>query len=42
MIFEALADGFGSGMGRGDSSGIRDSTPEAKVKMLEAALNFLF
>ncbi|MEA3201615.1 MAG: hypothetical protein QOE90_3043 [Thermoplasmata archaeon] len=41
---EPFADGFGPGMGTmgGDWSGIRDSTPQAKVAMLEVALNFLF
>lgn len=41
--FEDLADGFGPGAGtKEDWSAIRDSSPEAKRLMLEAALNFLF
>lgn len=41
---ERHADGFGAGNGTmgGDWSGIRDSSPEAKNAMLEAALNYLF
>lgn len=40
--FEAEADGFGPGNGTfGDWSGIRDSSPGAKDRMLEKALNFL-
>lgn len=41
---EKHADGFGPGMGTcgGDWSGIRDSSPAAVEKMLEAALNFFF
>jgi hypothetical protein len=41
--YEDLADGFGEGVGtHGDWSAIRDSSPEAKNKMLERALNALF
>lgn len=41
--FEALADGFGRGAGTlGDWSAIRDSSPGARERMLEAALNKLF
>jgi hypothetical protein len=41
--FEDLADGFGtSGTGPdGDWSGIRDSSPSAKLAMTQRALNFL-
>lgn len=41
--YEDLADGFGAGMGtQGDWSAIRDSSDEAKEKMLERALNAIF
>lgn len=41
--FEQEADGFGRGLGTmGDWSGIRDSSYEAKMAMLEKALNHLF
>lgn len=42
--FEDLADGFGPGCGTGpdqDWSGIRDSSPEAKILMVQRALNFV-
>lgn len=40
--FEDLADGFGQGLGtRGDWSAIRDSSPEATLKMTERAINHL-
>ncbi len=40
--FEDLADGYGLGMGTHDDwSGIRDSSPEAKLAMTERALNFI-
>ena len=40
--FEELADGFGIGAGTlGDWSAIRDSSDDAKMKMLEATLNHL-
>ena len=40
--FEAEADGYGAGEGtNGDWSGIRDSSDEAKTKMLEKALNHI-
>lgn len=40
---EVYADGFGAGQGTyGDWSAIRDSSNDAKNKMLEASLNFLF
>jgi hypothetical protein len=39
VSFENLADGFGPGRGtQGDWSGIRDSSEEATMKMLERAL----
>lgn len=39
---EDLADGFGPGFGtHGDWSAIRDSSEEAKLKMLERAINHL-
>tara|TARA_R110002020_G_scaffold395575_1_gene605608 strand:+ start:2766 stop:3038 length:273 start_codon:yes stop_codon:yes gene_type:complete len=43
MDVEDLADGYGPGCGTmgGDWSGIRDSSNEAKAKMLERTLNFL-
>jgi len=38
--YEELADGFGAGAGTlGDWSGIRDSSEDAKMKMLEVTLN---
>lgn len=38
--YEDLADGFGAGNGtHGDWSGIRDSSMDAQVAMLERALN---
>lgn len=41
--FEEEADGFGKGIGtHGDWSAIRDSSDNAKSKMLQKALNFLF
>lgn len=42
--FEDLADGFGEGSGTmgGDWSGIRDSSPGAKERMVERAVNHLF
>jgi len=40
---EDLADGFGPGVGtKGDWSAIRDSSPEARGKMLTRVLNHLF
>jgi len=40
--YEDLADGYGEGAGtNGDWSGIRDSTHEAKEKMLERGVNWL-
>lgn len=40
--FEDLADGYGAGQGtHGDWSGIRDSSPAAKLAMLERAINHL-
>jgi len=41
--FEALADGFGRGLGtmNGDWSGIRDSSPDAVVAMTAKAVSFL-
>lgn len=39
---EGLADGFGKGMGTmGDWSAIRDSSADAKVEMLEVAVEYL-
>jgi len=39
--YEDLADGYGKGEGtNGDWSGIRDSSTEAKNRMLERALNY--
>ena len=43
LNLEALADGYGPGLGTmgGDWSGIRDSSDEARLKMLGAAMTFL-
>ena len=42
VCFENEADGYGAGVGtHGDWSGIRDSSDEAKTKMLEKALNHI-